>query len=233
MTDKSLRQLIDEADHHGADIFFDSLVSFVGSQPDLRALDMFARNGDLTVSRYFQRLDLDTLDLWELNGEHVKALEQFSPDEIRIGCSYQGLKECEKKYNFVVVDSPQGVYQDGEKLQRVEHFDVMPQLGRILEDEALVVFYVNKAPYDREKVGHHGNDSYEQYNFKIWMAAREAFYSIRDGRELSEVEALHAYFAVFEKQGFKVRDVLLTPCFTGLPGLPPSFRLALDLKRVK
>lgn len=223
------REQIDSADHKGADLFFDALTNFY-DMSEWEALDMFARNGVLTVDRYIEFVR--DIDLWELNPEHKSALEAFAPRYIEIGCSYATLQACTNKYDFIVVDTPQGIYPLADGSQVAEHFSLMPQLGKIMKDRCLIAFYVNKRPYDRNAVGDYGNDSYSSYDFQKWMKEREAFYGIQDGRFLFEDRAIAAYKAVFGRQGFFLKNVVMTPCYSFADGLPPSFRCALELERV-
>jgi hypothetical protein len=219
------KDVIVDADHKGADLFFTALTTYY----DLRgmsALDMFARDGDFTDRKSV--VLVQELDLWEINPEHTQALNDFKPREVRIGCSYASLKQCQRKYDLVVVDSPQGVYPDYEGKVHAEHFDLIEELPKILKDRAIVVLYVNKEPYNRDLVGDLGYDKYDTYNFDTWMEKRERFYG---KRHVSEADALFAYRYRFALHRFRTVSVLVTPCLQGDPGLPPTFRLAMELVR--
>lgn len=225
------REEIDAADHRGADIFFKSVTEF-WDLTDMVALDMFARDGSLTVSRYRDKVRI--LDLWELNAEHEAALRSFAPRELKIGCSYQNLAAIlpeNRQYDLLVIDTPQGSYRDGFGQSRVEHFDLMYQLHKIMSDSCVLIFYVNKMPYNRDEVGDYGNDSYSNYDFDQWLAARQNFYGVQPGEELSEEKALRQYKRVFQGHGFHAKHTLITPCYDFADGLPPSFRCAIQFDR--
>ncbi len=222
------RQEIDAADEKAAQLFFNAFVDFYDLK-DLRALDMFARDGMLTVKRYYK--DVKSVDCWELNPEHKEALKQYNPREIVIGDSYETVKMCTRSYGMIVVDTPQGIYGGGH----VEHFDMIPLLPRIMNDRCIVVLYVNKRPYDKLASGHYGRDEYPEYDYKAWMRAREDFYSYQGYRRFvgptDEVSALNTYQNKFSEGGFSTKSVLVMPCYDFADGLPPSFRMALELVR--
>lgn len=224
------RQEIDAADERAAQLFFNALVDFYDLK-QLRALDMFARDGMLTVKRYFR--DVKSVDCWELNEEHREALKVFHPREIVIGDSYKTVKFCTREYGLIIVDTPQGIYGGGH----VEHFDMIPLLPKIMADRCIVVLYVNKQPYDKFATGHYGRDEYPEYDFKKWMKARDKFYGeVPWGSQhviqyVTEVDALRAYNHHFLQYGFKAKSTLMIPCYDFADGLPPSFRVALELVR--
>lgn len=217
------------SDIKSAEVFFNALTEFY----DVRngdALDMFARDGKLTVSQYAYKVG--NLDTWELMGVHEPALKDFRPRDLVIGCAYQQMLFCKRRYDMIVVDSPQGLHHDYQHMVRVEHFHVLRQIDRLLKDRAVVVLYVNKRPYNRDEIGDHGYDQYDEYNFKQWMLARKEFYDY-DPQNLTEEAALRAYRAVFARQGFAIKSQLLVPCYSDVKGVEPyAFRVALEVERV-
>lgn len=218
---------VSESDKKSAKLFFDTLAGFYDFGEE--ALDMFARDGALTVSCYAYKVQ--NLDVWELMGVHEKALRNFRPRDLVIGCTYQTLESCDRKYDLVVIDTPQGIHHDHQHVPHVEHFDVMRQVGRILKDRALIVLYVNKRPYNRDEVGDHGYDQYDEYDFKKWMQARQEFYDY-DPQNLTEERAMAAYRRVLGAQGLSVKSQLTVPCYSDVPGFEPyAFRLGLEVSR--
>lgn len=220
---------VTRSDKKSAQLFFDAMLEFY----DIRnadGLDMFARDGALTVSNYAYKVE--NLDVWELMEAHRPALANFRPRDLIIGCSYKALAVCERKYDLVVVDSPQGLHHDHLHTARVEHFDVMRQIGTILKKDALIVLYVNKRPYNKDEVGDHGYDQYQEYDFKRWMIARKEFYDY-DPQNLTEEAAMRAYRNVLGKQAIRVKSQLIVPCYSDVPGMEPyAFRIALECERL-
>lgn len=195
---------------------------------EAKALDMFARTGELTVVNY--RAAVKELHLWELMPEHERALWlEHAPHTVKIGCSYQSAANCTDKFDFIVIDSPQGAHSDYQGKVHYEHFDVVRDLlPKLAADTCVVVLYVNKAPYNKDEFGSHGYDQYSEYDFPAWMMARRMFYgSIR----ITEEQAIAAYRGAVSHWA-TVDQVIVTPCHSDVPEYPPyAFRLALSLKR--
>lgn len=216
---------VSESDKNSARIFFQALTEFYDIS-DAEALDMFARDGALTVSCYADKVAC--LDVWELSNAHHEALTKFSPREIRIGCSYRSIDQSNRTYGLVVIDTPQGVHKDDWGIPRVEHFEVLRRVRRLLKPRALIVLYVNRDPYDRNVTGEHGYDQYDEYNFPQWMKARAQFYGRAQG--ITEEQALAGYRRVLGDAGLRVETQLIVPCHSDVPGKPAyAFRLALEV----
>lgn len=215
------------ADKASAAVFFEAVCSFYDLSNAV-ALDMFARTGELTVTNYHEHVG--EIHLWELGPEHAKALGEFQPEEVHIGCSYRQAESCHTKFDFVVVDSPQGAHHDYKGCVHYEHFDLIRYVvPPMLKDEAIVVLYVNKRPYNKDVLGEHGYDLYEEYDYDAWMDARRAFYGASD---IAEEDAIRAYRTVLGAAGFAVSGMVITPCYSDVPGYPPyAFRLALRVVR--
>jgi hypothetical protein len=217
---------VSKADSKSAEIFFHALTSYYDLS-EANALDMFARTGALTVTNYFYHVE--GLDVWELNPDHQSDLEAFSPDEVKIGCSYKHLEECDKQYDLIVVDTPQGLHSDWQGVVHAEHFGVLSKLSRIMAERCIVVLYVNMAPYDKAHHGSQGYDEYEEYNFSEWMRLREDFYE--GDFVVTEAQALAVYEKLFEAHGYCMKSALMIPCFSDVPGLEPyAFRLAIEVE---
>jgi hypothetical protein len=223
-----VRQIdVSDADCRSAEIFFRAVTSYWDLSKS-HALDMFARNGALTVTNYIDHVR--SLDLWELNPEHEHDLIDWMPDEIKIGCSYKHLEECDKQYDFIVIDTPQGIHNDWQGVPHTEHFDVLCKLPKIMADRCIVVVYVNMAPYDKNVEGSQGYDEYEEYDFQKWMEIRADFYE-NEGL-VTEAVAISTYELLFEKHLFVMKNMLLVPCFSDVPGKEPyAFRLAMEFER--
>lgn len=217
-----------EADRLSAQVFFQAVTSYYDLTIGV-ALDAFARNGQLTVANYYDKVGV--IDAWELGAEHAKALEQFNCRNIKIGCSYVTAKVSgSKAYDLVVVDTPQGLHKDACGSTCAEHFDFLPLLEGLLKPErALTVLYCNKKPYDRDAVGNHGYDDYAEYSFEDWMRRREQFYGTSTPQDVTEAEMLQAYEHAFAKIGRKIVSTVMVPCFSDVPGKEPyAFRLAIE-----
>lgn len=230
-----IRQVnVSDSDRLSAKLFFDALAGFYPME-NMRVLDAFARNGQLTVSSYYKHIQPSNLSLWELSGEHEQVLRTFSED-VRIGCSYDHAAKAlarGERYDMVVVDTPQGVHGRADGQSSAEHFGFLPLALRLLKKTGVVVLYCNKEPYDKNEEGEHGYDTYKEYDFAGWMRARGWFYEALNPRSVSEVEMLRAYRKRAADYGYEVIRMLVVPCFSDVPGKQPyAFRLALEVARI-
>jgi hypothetical protein len=220
---------VSDADGRSAELFFDALTGFYDLSK-ARALDMFARTGQLTVSKYAPWVH--SVDAWELNGEHEAKLRAISPKiNVRIGCSYLSASLFDGRYDLIVIDSPQGAHKDYSGAVRFEHFHALKQLPKLAKDRCIVVLYVNKEPYDRDHEGSYGYDHYDEYDFNEWMKVRARFYGVNP-RRVPEEAALFAYQQELMMLGFKVVNVIMVPCYSDVPRRENySFRVALEIVR--
>jgi hypothetical protein len=221
---------VSDADGKSAQLFFDALTGFYDLSEAV-ALDMFARNGQLTVSKYADKVR--EVDAWELSGEHKKALFDISPkvENVTIGCSYLGALTTQRRYDMIVIDSPQGAHRDFSGSIRFEHFYALQQLKRIAKERCIVVLYVNKEPYNKTEVGDYGYDHYDEYDFVAWMDARRAFYS-SNPHKLSDATALWTYERELAFSGFSVVNTVIVPCYSDVPRKENyAFRVGFEIVR--
>jgi tRNA G37 N-methylase Trm5 len=219
------------ADKRSARLFFDALMGFYDTDK-WAVLDAFARNGQLTLPMYIKAVRDGYVEAWELGPEHEKALKMLGPNQVRIGDSYSLAVECERMFDMVVIDTPQGAHKDSHGYVHYEHFDFLElTLRKLLKDRGVVVLYVNKSPYDKAEVGSHGYDEYAEYDFGKWMDARLHYYQ-SSRKTLTEERVVDTYRGRAHAAGYQVKNILIVPCFSDVPGKEPyAFRLALELER--
>jgi hypothetical protein len=196
------------------------------------ALDAFARNGQLTLACYHDKIGRVTA--WELSAEHRPSLERFQLYDMEFGDSYQLALDHEiEKFDFIVIDTPQGAHKDSKGFVHFEHFDFFrAALAHLAAKRCIVVLYVNKSPYDKDEVGSHGYDEYEEYDFPSWLRARSDFYNVGCETDVSESQALSAYARLARGAGYKVKNTLMVPCFSDVAGREPyAFRVAIEVER--
>lgn len=152
------------------------------------ALEVFAREGDWQTTVYANKVK--TLEAWETNPKFEEGLRRNLPmAKIRIIDSIKELQSNKdfQKYDFVVIDNPQGCFGSGE--QYCEHFDVIKNIYKVLSDEAIVIFNINKEPYDFDK-------------FSAWQRRRSEFYGVEDTSNLEIDFLLQFYKNFFSKSGY-------------------------------
>ena len=221
-----------DADQISAALFFDMLAGFY-DMTNWDVLDAFARNGQLTVSKYID--GVARTDCWELGEEHREALIDLGAANVEIGCSYSTVHLCDEQYDMIVVDTPQGAHKDSLDRVHFEHFDFLRMMYPLMKSTCMVVVYVNRKPYHRDDFGSHGYDEYDEYDFENWMIERKRFYGQLGSSKfyLPEEHAIQAYRTLFNKLGLQITRMFMVPCHSDVPGLEPyAMRLGLELKRM-
>lgn len=163
----------------------------------LRGLEFFAREGDWQTVSY--ALEIAELDAWEIDPKFEQALRVNLPQaHIRIGNSFElaRKKECAGAFDFIVYDNPQGFF--GDSKQYCEHFEALETTGLLARPESIVIFNVNRRPFNYD-------------NFPEWRRRREGFYNRENTSLLEEAFLLDFYRAYFQGRGFNLREAFIEP----------------------
>jgi hypothetical protein len=223
-----------DAEVLNAKVFFRALfnareVMFDGRER-LQVLDAFARDGACTARTVHGHYGT-VVEAWELDPKHEDELKKIRLSKIRIGCSYGLAKKARherKRFDLLVIDTPQGQHTDALGDVKTEHFDFLLDNIRLLGDGGVVALYVNQKPYDARVLGNHGMDEYGHDHDK-WMAFRRVFYG---HHEPTVPMVLQAYMSSLEREGYVVESTLMTPCLSDVPNYPSyGFRLGLKVRR--
>lgn len=147
-----------------------------------KALDLFARKGDWQTYVYANQVA--TLEAWEILPEFEAELNQNLPNAIiRITDSILELKNgFSNKYDFIVLDNPQNTF--GENHEYCEHFDVLPHIHQLIDKKAIVIFNINKNPFNIEK-------------YEKWENRRNQFYGKEETKNININELAHFYTQYF------------------------------------
>jgi hypothetical protein len=153
-----------------------------------RALEFFAREGDWQASAYAGRVA--TLEAWEVDASREERLRANLPGAtVRIVDSilFAARAENRGRFDLVVFDNPQGCFGPGGRY--CEHFDALDASFGLLADRAVVVFNVNRAPFDFAR-------------FPAWQARRADFYGVPETGRLRVEFLLGFYRELFERRGY-------------------------------
>ena len=157
-----------------------------------RALEVFTCKGDWQTTVYANKVK--TLEAWEINPKFEEELRKNLPQaKIRIIDSIKELQSNKdfQKHDFVVIDNPMGCYGSNE--QYCEHFDVIKNIYKVLSDEVILIFNVNREPYNYD-------------NSSKWAERRRMFYGLDNTRKVSMAYLLKFYKIFFEKLGYMTED---------------------------
>lgn len=163
---------------------------------DFSALDLFAREGDWQTVVYAKKVK--SLEAWEINPEFLPGLQRNLPGAtLRIVDSYAYGAETSDRFDFVVLDNPQGTF--GPDGRYCEHFEALPVALRLLKPGAFLIFNLNWAPFNFAENSE-------------WQRRRAAFYAQADTSALSLQGFLLPFYAdYFAVRGFKVLQSFVQP----------------------
>lgn len=153
-----------------------------------RALEFFAREGDWQAVVYASAVA--SLEAWEIDPRFEAGLRAHLPGAVvRIVDSMDAARRPENhgRFDLIVVDNPQGCF--GPQGRYCEHFEALEAVGPLLDGGGVVVFNVNRAPFDLDRQA-------------AWRARRSAFYGSADAGRLSVGFLLGFYHAFFRERGF-------------------------------
>ncbi len=159
-----------------------------------RALEVFGRCGDWHT-RYYQPL-VGSLEVWEIDPVYREALQKNLPNAvIKITDSYREILNTTDKFEIIVIDNPQSIFDDR---QFCEHFDLFPEILRISADTACVILNVNFQPYNFQP----GSP---------WYQRRQEFYATDNPEKLKIDEVIETYKRIAVDNGFTWNYAFLVP----------------------
>lgn len=188
---EATKELIEQLEERGADI------------NKLKALELFGRKADWHTVLFYKKIK--SLEVWEINQNYEEDLKKNLPNAIiKIQDSIETLKESNNlpKFDLILIDNPMNMFgyidkKNNEK-KYCEHFDVIEHIGKIIDNNAILIFNVNRMPFNY-------TDNNE------WRLKREKFYNIKNTNEISINFLFDFYKKKFETQGFQTEFVFNIP----------------------
>jgi hypothetical protein len=161
----------------------------------LNAIELFGRDGSWQTKLFAEKVN--RLEVWEINKEFEKELRKnFPKSKIKITDSIKTLQENKKfqLFNLILIDNPNNTYGDNNDIftngKYCEHFDILGNIGKLINKEALVIFNINRNPFNYSK-------------FPEWKKRRDEFYGMENTENISIANLLIFYEKFFKKIGFK------------------------------
>ena len=155
----------------------------------LNAIELFGGTGknDSIISHHFK-----SFEIWEIDEEVKEQLNKNVGNAKIIFCdSIKRLESSEKlsKFDLIILDNPMSMF--GER--NCEHFDIIKNVGKLIDDEAILVFLVNKKPFFYNKL---------RVKNELWKKRRKEFYGNMDITNLSTEFLMSFYRELFLNMGF-------------------------------
>ena len=156
------------------------------------ALEAFAYTGAWQTRAYKHYPSY--LEAWEIDSQCEGPLKKNLPEAtIRITNSFEEILRCQKKFNFINVDTHQGIF--GEYC---ENFEFFPLLFKVTQDECIVNLDVipNASPYWRQRYPTLFNTEH--------LARRNAFYNTGNPENVTLEQMLDSYKAIARKNNYDI-----------------------------
>jgi len=154
---------------------------------------MFGRDGSWHTSLFADKVK--SIEIWEIDERWKKILkENFPKAKIKILDSVKTIKKnkIHSKFNLLLIDNPMNIFgQNPENSNEAycEHFDIITEIEKLVGNEVLVIFNVNKCPFDYKK-------------YPVWKKFRENFYGDVNTSDM-DLDFLHKFYQkLFKKIGF-------------------------------
>jgi len=171
------------------------VITFLEKRVDiakLNALEVFGRAGDWHTTVYANRVK--SLQVWEIDKKWKNILKKNLPNaKIKILDSIKIIVENlePSKFDLIVIDNPMNTWgTKKEPYFYCEHFDFIKHIGNIIDKEAILIFNINKNPFDYDK-------------FLEWKKRREKFYKRKRTSKLSLQFLILFYKKLFLMIGYK------------------------------
>lgn len=163
---------------------------------NLDTLEMFARDGTWNTIVFADKVK--SLEVWEIDPKWENELKKNLPNaKIRIVDSIktiQSIRNTVHNFNLILIDNPMNTY--GPKLHEFdpdpycEHFEVITKIDKFIKNDALVIFNINRKPFNYD-------------NFPLWKNRRKEFYKCQQTNNLSIDFLLDFYRKLFNQIGLK------------------------------
>ena len=161
------------------------------------ALDIFAREGNW--QSFLINSKVASFEAWEINADYIDKLKLNLPSaSVYCRDSIQFIRNASdyKKFNLLVIDNGLNCY--GYENEYCEHFDVLPYIDNIIEDNCFVIFNVARKPFNYD-------DNH------TWKNRRNEFYKVEDASDLSIKFLTEFYTKFFNSMGYDVES-MYTSC---------------------
>ena len=150
-----------------------------------RAVEIFGGIGktDAVLTK-----NVKTFEIWEIDQKLKPQLEKRFPNaKIKICDSIKILNKSQKigKFDLILIDNPMSVFGTKKNsYEYCEHFDIIKNIDKLIDKEAIVIFLVNKKPFFSKKL--------KKKNI-LWRKRRHEFYGNVDTNNMS-VQFLTSFY---------------------------------------
>jgi len=152
-------------------------------------IELFGREGSWQTKLFANKVK--NLEVWEIDNSFEKKLRENLPkSEVKIVDSIKTLQENKNfpAYDLILIDNPNNTY--GLNGTYCEHFDILKNIKKLIHNRALIIFNVNRKPFNYEE-------------FPKWRKRRDEFYGTKKTEDMSITNLLKFYEEFFDNLGLK------------------------------
>ena len=159
----------------------------------LRAVEIFGGIGktDAVLTK-----SVKTFEIWEIDQKLKPQLVKNCPNaKIKICDSVEILNKSQKirKFDLILIDNPMSVFGiKKNSFEYCEHFDIIKNIKKLIDKEAIVIFLVNKKPFFSKKL---------KKKNALWRKGRQEFYGNVDTNNMSIQFLTSFYTELFKSLG--------------------------------
>jgi|TARA_B110000196_G_C21153068_1_gene671063 hypothetical protein len=149
-------------------------------------IELFGRDGSWQTSEFAKIVK--SIEIWEIELKWEEKLKKIPNSTIKIKDSISALKSEINlpKFDLILIDNPMNIFG---KEKNCEHFEVFQNIKKIAKNDVLVIFNVNRQPFDYEK-------------FPLWKKRRNEFYGDIDTSDMKIKFLIEIYIKKFLEIGF-------------------------------
>ena len=159
----------------------------------LNAIEIFGGTGQNDVA---VAVSVKTFEIWEIDGKLKPELEKKFPNaKIEICNSVDRLNQYQNtsKFDLIMIDNPISVFGAGKNSSEYcEHFDMIKNVGKLIDKEAIVIFLINKKPFFFNKL---------KKKNELWRKRRQEFYGNINTNNMSIPFLTSFYTELFRNMG--------------------------------
>ena len=128
------------------------------------------------------------MEIWEIESKWKTELKRkFPKAEVKITDSYKEIRQTSRKFDVVIVDNP---YVSGN---HYEHFDLFPDIFRVLNDTAVIVLIV--IPEIHQNIADE------------WLKKRHSFYTATNPTNITFDEIEITYRNLATQNGWTIENL--------------------------
>ncbi len=153
------------------------------------AIELFAREGSWHTITYAPYVK--SLEAWEINPDFYKGLRRnLQRAKIKIVDTFKEIKDVSRKYDLIVIDNSNSTY--GENNKYCEHFDLLPDVFNIANDNCVIILNVNVEPYDFKEGS-------------LWWTRRKEYYKTNHPEKLELNLVAQHYAEICKENNIKLK----------------------------